>query len=211
MAGAAGRAEVDDVLVRELMTREVRTVVRDTALDSALREMARRRVTSLPVVDRDGRVVGILSEADVLRRYASADPRAHLRPAAPAPPWPRAVEEVMTPEVGTTGEGADVADVAREMARHGWKSVPVVDDEGRLVGLLSRSDVLAALTTGDDAIREEVQRELAALGRSDWVVTVTGGVVTVTGVGGPDDARLARDVAATARGVRGVVIPTPGP
>ncbi|MGL5860662.1 MAG: CBS domain-containing protein, partial [Phycicoccus sp.] len=156
---------------------------------------------------RLGRVVGVVSEADVLRRLAVHDPRAHLRPASSPPQLPRTVDEVMTREVGTTVETADVVDVAAEMGRHGWKSVPVVDDHGGLVGLLSRSEVLAAFTTPDDVIRTRLERELADVGHPEWRLTVEEGVVTVRGVVGPDDARLARDVAATARGVRGVVVP----
>ncbi|MGL4176268.1 MAG: CBS domain-containing protein [Dermatophilaceae bacterium] len=198
--------EVDVVLVRELMTREVLTVVPRTPVNEVVRTMAERRITALPVVDRSGRVVGVVSEADVLRRLAVPDPRARLRPASSPPPLPHTVDEVMTREVGTTVETADVVDVAAEMARHGWKSVPVVDDAGRLVGLLSRSEVLAAFTTPDDVIRADLERELAGIGHPEWALTVEEGVVTVRGVDGPDDARLARDVAATARGVRGVVI-----
>ncbi|MGL5853517.1 MAG: CBS domain-containing protein [Phycicoccus sp.] len=198
---------MDVVLVRELMTREVLTVVPHTAVDDVVRTMAEHRITALPVVDRLGRVVGVVSEADVLRRLAVHDPRAHLRPASSPPQLPRTVDEVMTREVGTTVETADVVDVAAEMGRHGWKSVPVVDDHGGLVGLLSRSEVLAAFTTPDDVIRTRLERELADVGHPEWRLTVEEGVVTVRGVVGPDDARLARDVAATARGVRGVVVP----
>lgn len=198
------------MLVGELMTRDVLTVQVGSTLQEAVRLMAGHRITAVPVLDSTGRVVGILSEADVLRRYTAADPRAHLRrPEPESAPWPRLVEEAMTAAPDTTAPGADVADVARRMAHHGWKSVPVVDDTGALAGLLSRSDVILALTTSDAVIRAQVLSDLAEAGRPQWTVAVEDGTVTIHGAEGPDDVRLGRDIAATARGVRRVVVAAP--
>jgi CBS domain-containing protein len=196
------------VLVRELCTHDVAAVLDDAALDAAIRVLADRGVSALPVVDRVGQVVGIISEADVLRLQLAADPRAHLRPTAPrgAARWPDTVREVMTPEPVTAHEGTDVAEVALLMADTGWKSVPVVDDRGLLVGMVSRSDVIRVLATSDDEIAHRVRRLLTETGRTEVVVDVARGVVTVAGAWTPRDERLVEALVSTCRGVRGVVV-----
>ena len=198
------------MLVRELVTRDVAHVREASALDSAIRVLAEQRVSALPVVDVTGRVVGILSEADVLRLHLSADPRAHLRPVMdePAEPWPATVAEVMSPDPVVAHEGSDVAEVARVLADTGWKSLPVVDAEHALLGMVSRSDVIRALSTRDADIWLRVVRDLGRLDRPGWTVSVSvsRGVVTVTGVPAGPDAQLAAAVASTAPGVRDVVV-----
>jgi CBS domain-containing protein len=196
------------MLVRELVTRDVAHVRDTSALDSAVRVLAEQRVSALPVVDATGRVVGILSEADVLRLHLSADPRAHLRPVVdePVEPWPATVGEVMSPDPVVAHEGSDIADVARLLADTGWKSLPVVDGDHALVGMVSRSDVIRELSTRDADIWLRVVRDLARLDRSGWTVSVSRGVVTVGGVRAGRDARLVAAVAATAPGVRDVIV-----
>ena len=206
------------MLVSELRTREVASVQAGSALDAAVRILADRRVSALPVVDAAHRVVGILSEADVLRLCLADDPRARMRPTDPdpgpvdgEPAWPATVDEVMTPEPVTAREGSDVAEVAHLLADTGWKSLPVVDPEGRLVGMVSRSDVIRVLSTSDAEIWLHVVRDFGQVNQAQWEVRVTRGVVTLSGVAAGRDARLAAAIAATAPGVRGVVVtPTPG-
>src|ERR1035437_7648747 len=70
-----------DMLVREIMTSPAYSVHEDASLEEALKLMATARVTGLPVVDGGGRVVGIISEADLLKEDLEPDPRAHARPA----------------------------------------------------------------------------------------------------------------------------------
>ncbi|WP_270888212.1 CBS domain-containing protein [Pedococcus sp. 5OH_020] len=198
------------MLVRELLTREVAVVREGSALDAAVRILAERGVSALPVVDAAGHVVGILSEADVLRLYLSADPRAHLRTTVgqelAEAPWPALVSDVMTPDPVTAQEGTDASDVAQLLADTGWKSVPVVDDHGVLVGMVSRSDVIRALSTNDAQIWLHVVRDFADLERTRWSASVVRGVITVRGVEAGREARLAAAIAATAPGARGVVI-----
>ena len=81
------------MLAREIMTSPALSVREDASTQMALTLLARAHLTSLPVVDRDGELVGVVSEADVLRTALEPDPRAHLRPTGhgadcPAP-WPR--------------------------------------------------------------------------------------------------------------------------
>jgi CBS domain-containing protein len=196
------------MLVRELVTRDVAFVHEVSALDAAVRVLAEQHVSALPVVDAAGRVVGILSEADVLRLYVVADPRAHLRVEVngePAP-WPATVHEVMSAEPMVAHEGTDVADVARILADTGWKSLPVVDGDGLLVGMVSRSDVIRALSTRDADIWLRIVRDFAQLARPAWAVVVARGVVTLTGVRDAREAQLAAAVARTAPGVRDVQV-----
>lgn len=206
------------MLVSELGTRQVASVRADSALDVAVRILADRGVSALPVVDPSNRVVGILSEADVLRLCLADDPRARLRPVDPGErpevadlAWPRTVAEVMTPDPVTTRDGSDVADVAHMLADTGWKSLPIVDTDGVLVGMISRSDVIRVLSTSDAEIWLHVVRDYGVVSRPEWDVSVARGVVTVSGVAEGRDARLAAAIAATAPGVRGVVVaPPPG-
>ena len=198
------------MLVRELMTRDVAFLLEDVPLDSAVRLLADLGVSALPVVDADARVVGILSEADVLRLQLAMDPRAHLRPLREdGTPWPDSVGEVMTPEPVTAHEGSDVADVAHLMADTGWKSVPVVDDRDRLVGMVSRSDVIRVLAASDEDVAREVRGVLAEAGRQQLQVDVDRGVVTVGGVQTGRDARVVEALVSTMPGVRGVVVSGP--
>ena len=200
------------MLVRELMTHDVASVLDDSPLDAAVRLLAERGISALPCVDAAARVVGILSEADVLRLQLAMDPRAHLRPLHEhAAPWPETVADVMTPDPVTAHEGSDVADVAHLMADTGWKSVPVVDDRERLVGMVSRSDVVRVLAASDEDVAREVGRLLAESGRGQLLVDVARGVVTVAGVQSGREARVVEALVSTLPGVRGVVIAGPGP
>lgn len=205
------------MLVKELRTRTVASVRPHSALDGAVRILAERGISALPVVDDTNHVVGILSEADVLRLCLADDPRARMRPADPGPgsndahtAWPTTVAEVMTPDPVTAREGTDVAEVAHLLADTGWKSLPVVDSDGALVGMISRSDVIRVLSTSDAQIWLHVVRDFGRVDRPGWEVSVTRGVVTLSGVSAGGDARLAAAIAATAPGARAVVV-TPGP
>ena len=187
---------------RDVMTREVVTVTPGTSVKDAAGILADRGVAALPVVD-EHRLVGIVGEADVLRGRLLPDPRLRLRrdvgTGAAAPPVH--VGGVMTTDVRTVEAGADVADVARLLVDERLRSVPVVDG-GRLVGIVSRRDLLRTLACPDDQLRGELLRRIADYaGRPDgWQVAVREGVATVRrprdGPGSDDDAlrTLARTV-----------------
>jgi len=191
------------VPVREIMTGQVATVGPDTSAKSAAEVMASRGFAALPVVDGTGAVIGIVAEADVLRSRLPQDPRLHLRrddPAAPVPPL--LVGGVMTTDVRTVPATADVADLGHLFLDEGLRSVPVLD-EGRLVGIVSRRDVLRTLARSDDEIRREVHRLVESYtGESDgWTVEVSEGVVGLTGVGAAVDASAVQTLARTVPGV----------
>ncbi len=130
------------MLVREVMTADPITVTPDTSINSALWQLSRLRVTSLPVVGDQERLCGIVSEADLIRD-AVADPRAQERPVEVHPMGPqRTVEDVYTRAPVTVRPEDDVATAVDLMSAKGFKSLPVVDDQHRVVGIVSRSDVV---------------------------------------------------------------------
>ncbi len=198
------------MLVREVMSTSVRSVSAGAAVDEAMRLLSSHRITSLPVVEGeagvDGRVVGILSEADVLRHVLSGDPRASLRPVTTRGRAAQVVRELMSAAPYLTRPGADVREVAEAMLAHGWKSVPVVD-AGRLVGVVSRSDVVRALSRGDEAIAADLTQAYASIGRTSWGVRVDAGVAHVTGPATSSDQAIARSSGLAVLGVRDVVCP----
>lgn len=192
------------MLVREIMTSPAFSVRSDAPVDDGLRVMAERHVTALPVAD-DGRLVGVLSEIDVLRRAVVPDARAHARPLAETEPPPSTVGEIMTREPVTTTEGADVADLVTLFTTHSYKSLPVCRD-GRLVGVISRSDVVRALWRPDDELRADVTAAFTELGQDRWDIDVADGVVTVSGVDTARERDVAVAIARTVLGVRRVTV-----
>ena len=192
------------MLVREIMTSPALSVPQDASTQMALTLLARAHLTSLPVVDREGHLVGVVSEADVLRTELQPDPRAHLRPTRhPGGQLPRTVTEVMTPHPHTAREETDVADLAHTFSTQSWKSLPVVRD-GHLVGVVSRSDVVRALARPDEQIRHDVGRAFARDGQPHWRATVAGGVVEISGASTPRERDLSTALAAAVSGVRRV-------
>jgi CBS domain-containing protein len=169
------------VQVRDAMTRDVVTVGPDTSAKYAAEVMAQRGFAALPVVDDDGRLIGIVAEADVLRDRLPQDPRLHLlrEPAVESPPA-LLVRGVMTATARTVPVTADVADVARLFLHAGLRSLPVVDGD-RLVGIVSRRDLLRTLVRPDEEIAADVLRLVEAYTQElgGWTVAVSDGVATV--------------------------------
>jgi CBS domain-containing protein len=177
----------------ELMTTEVLTVGPDTSVRAAAATMAANRVTSLPVVDDDGRLIGIVSEIDLIRDRLPRDPRSHLAVnTQPQPDPAQVVSQVMTEVVECLGGGADTADVAALMVDNDIRAVPIVDG-GTLIGIVSRRDLLRTLLRDDAVLAAEVRARLDELAGSErWRASVRDGVATIHGPF--DDARL-RDAA----------------
>lgn len=192
------------MLVREIMTSPAITVRVDAPLDVALQILARRQLTLLPVVDASDELVGVLSEADVLRVSAAPDPRAHLRSGGrPRRESPATVAGLMTRQPHTTTETADVADVARVFADTAWKCLPVLRD-GQVVGVISRSDIVWALARPDEEISTDVNELLSGMEPTRWAATVDHGKVEIRGPGSVRDGDAAASLAATVPGVREV-------
>ncbi len=196
---------------RDVMTREVVTVGPDTSAKYAAEVMAEHGFAALPVVDEDDRLVGVVAEVDVLRDRMPRDPRLHLRRdgETPAAPPSALVDGVMTRDVRSVDVTADVADIARVFVDDRLRSVPVVD-RGRLVGIVSRRDLLRALVRPDEEIREDLVRLVEGYtGALDsWEVTVTDGLATIRrtrGLAEPTAEVEQRALSALARTVGGLV------
>jgi CBS domain-containing protein len=178
--------------VRDIMTTDPVKVTGNTHLKEAARLMVRHRVSGLPVVDEAGKLIGILSEGDFIRREAGRD-----RPQGVSlldavfgegelqPVGAETVAEIMTRSVVTITPEATVGEAARVMGRRSVKRLPVVDLEGELVGIVSRSDIVGAFTKPDDVIedevREDVIRRLLFLDPELIRVSADDGVVTLEG------------------------------
>jgi CBS domain-containing protein len=192
------------MLVREIMTSPAYRVHEGASLESALQMLVTGGVTSLPVVDRGGRVVGIISEADVLHEHLAPDPRAHLRLVSPeSGPMPTTVREVMTVNPHTVREDSDVAELAHTFAETSWKSVPVVRGDV-LLGVVSRSDVIRAMARNDSDIAEEVSKAFAEIGQNSWRADVVDRVVRITGTASDRERSAATSIAQSILGVRRV-------
>jgi CBS domain-containing protein len=169
---------------KDIMTSPVITVQQVASVESATELVTAHNVTTLPVVDATGRLVGMVSEGDLLQQRVPADPSSHLRRdwmGKPDRP-PGLVVEVMTTGVVTTWPDADVADIAAHMLDNDVRSVPVLDD-GVVVGIVSRRDILRSIVHNDETLAREVQHRLDryADDQRRWTVAVEGGVAMVTG------------------------------
>jgi len=177
--------------VRDLMTTDPLTVSADTLLKDAARAMVRNRVSGLPVIG-DGALIGIVTEGDFLRQEANRDQpyRFSLLDAlfgeGPAdPPAVETVAEVMTEDVITIRPEATIGQAARVMVHKLVKRLPVIDQDGTLIGIISRADVVNAFTKPDeiieDEVREDIIRRLLFLDPEEVGVSVEDGVVTLEG------------------------------
>lgn len=193
------------MLIRDLMTTPAVTVTAETPISTALRLLDDRKITAMPVVDKSAVLTGIVSEADLVQDAALLNdrvPSAAVRTTADTPP--RRVADVMSYLVATVDADDDLEVAIDLMWSTMVKSVPVLD-KGRVVGMISRSDVVHLLAGRDDRICTEV-RELLDAERPEWDLEVHDGVVTVTGPAGPHERKLAEVLVGTVRGVVAVRI-----
>jgi CBS domain-containing protein len=197
--------------VEEVMTSEVVTVRTDTPYREIVDVLAERRVSAAPVVDGDGRVVGVVSEADLLHKveYMGEDRRVFVgrRRRARAKAHGTTAGDLMSSPAVTVPPTTSLAEAAKRMDDERVKRLPVVDERGRLLGVVSRADLLRMFLRPDSALERDVVDEV--LGRTLWVepgsvqVTVRGGVVTLDG---RTDRRSTAELAVSlTRGVPGVV------
>jgi CBS domain-containing protein len=183
----------------EVMTLRVATIRPGETVREAARTMLRFGISGLPVVDTAGRLVGIVTEGDFLRRSEIGTERRHPRwlefllgPGRLANEYVhshgRKVEEVMTPNVVTVSPDTQLQEVVRIMERRHIKRVPVVSD-GKIVGIISRANLIQALagiadevpeSRGDDeAIRARI---LAEVDKQAWAPGVSINVIVRNGV-----------------------------
>ncbi len=195
------------MLVREVMTAPVVTVRRDWTVRQAARLLFERDITAAPVLDERGRMVGIVSEMDLLTGQFESDPRAYLRlTAEPDSPPPKAVGQVMTSSVRTVRETDDVLTLVDLMVAARVKSVPVVQGT-ELTGIVSRRDLLGVLAHGDERIRDDVLAALraASVETEALRVAVREGVVELSGDRDEWSRRITETVVRTVPGVVRVI------
>jgi CBS domain-containing protein len=166
-------------MVSDLMTTPVVRVHRDTGFKEIAKLLAEYDITAVPVVD-DERVVGVVSEADLLRKEAAhLDPTGllpvlHAKPASRAKADATTADGLMNAPAVTARPQWTAVEAAQVMERHHVKRLPVVDEADRLVGVISRADLLHVFLRGDGAIREEICGEvlLRTLGITPDAITV---------------------------------------
>lgn len=203
----------------DVMTTNVVTVSPDTDVRTIAELLLARRISAVPVVDHEDRVVGIVSEGDLMRRAESASERHRswwlallAMPEEKARDYLQShalsAKDLMTRDVVTVAEDAPLGKVATLLERHRIKRVPVVHD-GRIVGIVSRADLLHGLVareaapavTADDAtIRRHVidGAKEAGIVEGRINVVVAGGIVHIWGLVDSDAEKEAVRVAAEA-------------
>ena len=192
---------------RDIMTTPVTTVCAATSIKEAAALLASNGFTALPVVDGGDRLVGIVTEADLVRDRVPRDPRALCHPGEELPTVATTtVGEVMTTPVTAMGPGTDVAVLAKALLDAGHRSMPIVDG-ARLVGIVTRRDIVRVIARDDHAIAQDVRHRLAIYGgERRWRVEVHDGMVSI---GDEFDDETDRHVATVlAEAVPGVVCAT---
>jgi CBS-domain-containing membrane protein len=179
-------------LVKDLMTPQVVTIGPATPFKEIVARLANHRVSAVPVVDDDGLVLGVVSEADLLLKEEFPDPDADIplfwtkrrrleRDRAAA----TTARDLMSVAVVSIAPDATVAEAARRMHSAGVKRLPVLDERGRLVGIVSRADLLKVFNRPDQAIRREIMDEVIVgefmMDPNRFFIHVTDGVVVLQG------------------------------
>lgn|SRR5436190_1869631 len=178
---------------QDVMTTEVVTVSPDASLKSVAGLLAEYRVSGLPVVDTAGAVLGVISEADILLKEVGD-------PALTA-------EQAMTSPARTIGPKRPVTEAAQRMLAEDVNRLPVVDENGGLIGIVTRADLVRAFVRSDETIATEIREDVIL--KTLWIapealdVSVSQGAVRIGGsVESKTDAEL---IEAFARRVPGTV------
>ncbi|OEV12954.1 hypothetical protein AN218_06010 [Streptomyces nanshensis] len=193
------------------MTHTVVAVGRQATFKDVAENMHEWRVSGMPVVEADGRVIGVVTEADLLAKEEYRDGVPNLN--EPRERMERLLKsgaltagEMMSTPAISVHQDARVTEAARIMAWKGVKRLPVVDGAGRLVGIVSRSDLLKVFLRSDEEIAEEIRQEVLGLlpdAAPTLRVQVDEGLATVRGT--LDDRSLVPVAARLIRSVEGVV------
>ncbi|WP_416956171.1 CBS domain-containing protein [Streptomyces sp. Agncl-13] len=183
--------------VGSVMTAEVVRATYGTPFKEVARLLGEHRISGLPVVDEDDQVIGVVSETDLMAHQAEApdpyEPKKRFRftdltrggKQRAAKSTARTAGRLMTAPPVTVHADDTIVEAARTMAQHRVERLPVLDEENRLVGIVTRRDVLQVFLRPDAEIRDEVVAEI--LVRALWLapssvdVSVVEGVVTLAG------------------------------
>ncbi|MGW6530343.1 CBS domain-containing protein [Streptomyces venezuelae] len=196
--------------VSDVMTHTVIAVGRDAPFKEIVSLMGQWKVSALPVLAGEGRVIGVVSEADLLPKeeFRDSDP-SHFDQLRRLTDLAKAggvtAGEVMTSPAVTVHADTTLPQAARIMALRHVKRLPVTDAQGLLQGVVSRSDLLKVFLRTDDELAEEVRRTVVAFLFPDRAVTVSveGGVATLGG--DIRDKTLVPVAARLTRAVEGIV------
>ncbi|MFE0965504.1 CBS domain-containing protein [Streptomyces fungicidicus] len=182
--------------VGEVMTTDVIQACQETPFKDVAQLLARHRISGLPVVDADDKVLGVISETDLVHRQAAKAERdregrlrlpALRRKARVTAAKARAMTagQLMSTPAITVHPEQRVADAARVMERHHIERLPVVDEEDRLIGIATRRDLLRVFTRTDEEIRQEIIDEVLTsamcLPPHTVIVSVHDGTATLEG------------------------------
>ncbi|WP_435848756.1 CBS domain-containing protein [Streptomyces lavendulae] len=198
--------------VADVMTTKVIAVTPSTGFKDIATAMERWKVTALPVIEGEGHVVGVVSEADLLPKEEFHEHRPGLieqmrRLGDTAKAGSTRAENMMTTPAVTIRPDATLPQAARLMADRRIKHLPVVDADGTLKGVVSRADLLKVFLRSDEELAAEIRRtvvdRLFPLSRESVKVTVTEGIATLTGH--VRDSHLIGMADRLARSVEGVV------
>ncbi len=179
--------------VEELMSRDVVTVTPEASLKEVAQLLVEHGISGLPVCDAQGRVVGVISEGDILykergrveRRGRLARLLAPARRGELAKAQARTAGEAMSAPAITIGPERPAAAAARLMVERQVNRLPVVGGDGSLVGIITRADLVRAFNRSDEEIATEIREQI--LRRILWVepdsfqVSVRGGEVELAG------------------------------
>ncbi|MEV6872088.1 CBS domain-containing protein [Amycolatopsis sp. NPDC051128] len=168
---------------RDIMSSPVVTVTPDMTVKYAANLLAAHGFTALPVLDADGRLIGVVTEADLVRDRFPRDARYHpgedTAPDKPSDPPSGTVGGVMTTPAVGMGAGTDVVDLVRVLLDDRIRSMPIVDG-AHVVGVVTRRDLVRALARDDAVISADVRHQLSIYGGPRrWTVEVHDGAVEV--------------------------------
>lgn len=174
------------LLVRDVMTKDVITVPPEFGYKQLVDLLVEAAVSAVPVVDAERQVLGVVSEADLLHKveFNGADVEVRLferrraREAKEKANGDTAGSLMSSPPI-TIGEGATLAEAARTMERRNVKRLPVVDDDGALVGIVARRDVLRRYLRDDAAVRRDIVENV--LRHTMWIDPVEIEILVVDG------------------------------
>lgn len=198
--------------VKDVMTTHVVAVRKQASFKEMAARLREHRVSAFPVLDDENKVIGVVSEADLLTKEAldlssTGKVASMLRHREQAKAAGLTAEDLMTTPPVTVGPNEFVSSAARLMYTRRVKRLPVVDDDGRLIGIVSRADVLSVYARPDADIRHDIiDRVIIDTVLTDparFTVTVKDGIVTVEGM--PETASVGHDMIEEIRHVEGVV------
>jgi CBS domain-containing protein len=198
--------------VKDVMSTHVIAVRKHATYKDIAARLREQRVSAFPVLDDRDKVIGVVSEADLLTKEALGDKMpgvftGMMRGREQAKAGAITAADLMTAPPVTIGPDDPVTHAAKLMYGRRVKRLPVVDDEGRLIGIVARSDVLSVYARPDEEIRREIMQHVildeCMCDPARFTVTVKDGIVTLEGA--PETALAGHDIVNATRHAEGVI------